>query len=163
VELWDLYTADRLPTGKTHIRGEKLPDGLYHLVVHVWITDGNGNYLLSRRSASRPTFPLMWETVGGSVTAGEDSLTGALREVKEEVGIDLSSESGRLIFSELRPQYGDIKDVWLFRYDGDSDLAAASTDEVCETAWKTKDGIRAMFDENNIVHTLRYFLDRKEF
>ena len=163
MELWDLYTADRLPTGKTHIRGEKLPDGLYHLVVHVWITDGNGNYLLSRRSASRPTFPLMWETVGGSVITGEDSLAGALREVKEEVGIDLCPEDGQLVLSELRPQYGDIKDVWLFRYDGEADLSAASTDEVCETAWKTKGEIRTMLDKGYLVHTLGYFFDRPEF
>ncbi len=163
MELWDLYTADRLPTGKTHIRGEKLPDGLYHLVVHVWITDGNGNYLLSRRSASRPTFPLMWETVGGSVITGEDSLAGALREVKEEIGIDLPPENGRYLFSEFRPQYGNFKDVWLFRYDGEADLAAATTDEVCETAWKTKEEIRSLFDEGDLVPTLEYFFCRKEF
>lgn len=34
--------------------------------------------------------PLMWECVGGSVLRGESSVDGAVREVKEEVGIDLS-------------------------------------------------------------------------
>lgn len=33
MELWDLYTKDRVPTGQTHVRGEKLPDDLFHLVV----------------------------------------------------------------------------------------------------------------------------------
>lgn len=32
----------------------------------------------------------MWETTGGSAVAGDDSLTAALRETKEELGIDLA-------------------------------------------------------------------------
>ena len=43
MELWDLYTKDRVPTGQTHVRGEKLPDDLFHLVVHVWIQNSRGS------------------------------------------------------------------------------------------------------------------------
>ncbi len=68
------------------IRGEEVPHGYYHLVVHIWIRNSKGEYLISQRSADRPTCPLMWECVGGSVIKGEDSLTGALRETREEVG-----------------------------------------------------------------------------
>ena len=55
--------------------------------MHVWIRNSKGEYLISQRSANRPTFPLMWECVGGSVVKGEDSMQGAIREAKEEVGI----------------------------------------------------------------------------
>lgn len=98
MELWDLYTEDRILTGKSHVRGERMPENLFHLVVHIWIKNSKGQYLISQRAADRPTCPLMWETVGGSVLKGEDSFHGALREVKEEVGIDLSPEKGRLVF-----------------------------------------------------------------
>ena len=37
MEIWDLYTELREVTGKEHIRGEVIPEGYYHLVVHVWI------------------------------------------------------------------------------------------------------------------------------
>ena len=37
MEKWDLYTKHREKTGKEHIRGEKIPEGFYHLAVHVWI------------------------------------------------------------------------------------------------------------------------------
>lgn len=77
------------------LRGEQLPIGGYHLVVHVWIRNSNGEYLISQRSANRSIFPLMWECVSGSVVKGEDSLQGAVRETKEEVGIDLNPESGQ--------------------------------------------------------------------
>lgn len=96
MEKWDLYTKYREKTGKEHIRGEEIPEGFYHLVVHVWIRNRKGEYLISQRSASRPTFPLMWECVGGSVIKGESSIEGAVREVKEEVGLDLEQEAGRL-------------------------------------------------------------------
>ena len=75
-ELWDLYTEDREKSGETLVRGQEIPEGRYHLVADAWIVNSKGEYLISQRSASRPTFPLMWECVGGSVLAGEDSLTG---------------------------------------------------------------------------------------
>lgn len=97
MELWDLYNERWELTGRDHIRGEEIPQGYYHLVVHIWIRNSKGEYLISQRSADRPTFPLIWECVGGSVTKGEDSLTGALRETQEEVGLTLSPEDGKLV------------------------------------------------------------------
>ncbi len=37
MEKWDLYTKDRVKTGRSHTRGEELPEGLFHLVVHIWL------------------------------------------------------------------------------------------------------------------------------
>lgn len=157
MEFWDLYTEDRQRTGRTHVRGEAIPEGFFHLVVHVWIRNGKGEYLISQRAASRPTFPLMWECVGGSVTVGEDSVTGAIREAKEEVGVDLDPENGRVVFSRTREWFHDIMDVWLFDYDGPIDLENATTDEVAQTRWMAADEIRAMFASGEFVNTLEYF------
>lgn len=162
MELWDLYTIDRQRTGETHVRGEKLPDDRYHLVVHVWIRNRQGQWLVSQRAASRPTFPLKWECVGGSVTAGEDSLTGALREAEEEVGVRLDPARGQLLRSTVRPHFHDIKDDWLFLFDGDIDLRRATTDEVAQTKWMTIPDIRALYDAGELVHTLAYFFDVPE-
>lgn len=162
MELWDLYTRDRHPTGETHIRGEKLPPARYHLVVHVWIKNSRGEWLISQRSASRPTFPLKWESVGGSVTAGEDSQTGALREAKEEVGVDLDPGLGKLVNSTVRDHFQDIKDDWVFLYDGEISLANATTDEVTDMRWMTVAEIRRLYDTGGLVHTLGYFFDDPE-
>lgn len=160
MELWDLYTRERELTGQEHIRGEAIPEGFYHLVVHVWIRSPRGEYLISQRSPDRPTFPLMWECVGGSVLKDEDSLTGALREVREEIGLDLSPADGHLLFSEIREHHRDIVDVWLFEYDGDVDLRDASTDETVQAVWMTSERIRELFDVGKLVHTLAYFFTR---
>lgn len=162
MEKWDLYTKYREKTGKEHIRGEEIPEGLYHLVVHVWMRNSKGEYLLSRRAADRPTYPFFWETVGGSVLQGETSIEGAVREVKEEVGITLSPESGQLAFTKIRDivngeKFRDILDVWVFYYDGEADLTAATTKEVAECKWLRSDQIYDLFQEQKLVPTLDYF------
>lgn len=162
MELWDLYTRDRHLTGETHIRGEKLPPDRYHLVVHVWIRNSHGEWLISQRAASRPTFPLKWESVGGSVTAGEDSLTGAIREAKEEVGVDLDPAQGKRVNSTVREYFQDIKDDWVFLYDGPIDLHCATTDEVADVRWMTVQEIRALYEAGELVHTLAYFFDEPQ-
>lgn len=165
MEVWDLYDQNRTPTGQTHIRGRDIPEGNYHLVVHVWIRNSRGEYLISQRSANRPSFPLMWETPGGSVLAGEDSLTGAIREVKEEVGIALDAQRGRVSFSEVRniingKSFRDILDVWLFPYDGPLALENATTDEVTQVRWASPCEIKQMLDSGSFVNTLSYFFEK---
>ena len=166
MEIWDLYDEHRELTGRDHIRGEEIPEGCFHLVVHVWIRNSRGEYLISQRSADRPTYPLRWECVGGSVLKGEDSLRGALRETREEVGLILPPESGRLIDSTVRKtvdgkRFSDIRDVWLFAYDGPVDLKNAATREVRQTAWLTRARIRELYDRGDLVDTLGYFFDMR--
>lgn len=58
-------------------------------VVHIWISDGNGSYLIQRRSPNKRAMPGVWTVTGGRVNAVEDSLRAANRETFEELGIDL--------------------------------------------------------------------------
>ncbi len=159
MERWDLYTRDREPTGETHVRGEKLPTDRYHVVVHVWIMNSRGEWLISQRAENKKAFPLKWESVGGAVTSGEDSLTAALRETAEEVGVQLDPAQGRLLHSTVRDVHQNIRDVWLFRYDGDVDLRRATTDEAAQVRWMTTEGIRSLYEAGELVYTLAYFLD----
>ena len=161
-EIWDLYDENRELLGKDHVRGEQLPIDGYHLVVHVWIRNSKGEYLIAQRSANRQTYPLMWECVDGSVIKGEDSLQGALREVKEEVGVDLLPKKGHVILSDIKKiEFGKvvnkIVDIWLFKYDGEVDLSNATTDEVAQVAWMGRSQIKELFDANMFVDTLEYF------
>ena len=162
MELWDLYTYDRQLTGRIMTRGEEMPENCYHLVVHVWIKNSDEKYIISRRSADRPTYPLMYECVGGSVVSGEDSLHGAIREAKEEIGVRLNEKDGRLVFSEVRKsgngeKYCDILDVWLFEYDGDIMLSDADTDEVSEAVWLAPEEIKQLIYNKKMVQLLSYF------
>ena len=162
MELWDLYDEQRRLVGTDHLRGQELPDNCFHLVVHVWIKNCQGQYLLSQRAADRPTYPLLWECVGGSVLKGENSLQGALREVKEEVGLELEGSTGEVIFTKTRKvvdqvKCNDIMDVWLFPYDGEEDLDQATTREVAQTRSATRHAIEQLGGQRLFVPTLDYF------
>lgn len=92
----------------------------------------------------------------------EDSLLGAIREAKEEVGVDLMPENGQVLFTKTRKIidgkiFNDIMDVWLFDYDGEVDLGNATTDEVAQVAWMNREQIKELFDANIFVETLEYF------
>ena len=166
MELWDLYTADRAPTGEVIERGRPMPAGLYHLGIHAWIKNSEGKYLISQRSEKKDVLPLMWETVAGSVLSGETSLEGVLREVKEEVGIDFTPDDARLVYSVTGRevcgnQIPEILDVYLFEYDGEIDLSQATTNEVAQSKWLTRDEIVALKRENKLVYILDYFFEGK--
>jgi 8-oxo-dGTP pyrophosphatase MutT (NUDIX family) len=161
-EIWDLYSENRELLGRDHVRGEQLPPDGFHLVVHVWIRNSKGEYLISQRSANRPRYPLMWECVGGSVLKGEDSLQGAIREAKEEVGVDLEQDKGHVLFTKVRKVmegkiFNDIVDVWLFDYDGEVNLSDATTDEVAQVVWMNREQIRDLHEQKLLVGTLEYF------
>lgn len=87
-EIWDAYDRDfNKIDGVQLIRGEPVPDGMYHLVCDIIVKHVDGTYLLMQRDL-RKTFGGMWElTAGGSALAGETSLDGAMRELREETGI----------------------------------------------------------------------------
>ncbi len=62
---------------------------LIHRVVHILIFSPAGALLLQKRSMAKDTAPGKWDTsVGGHVDIGEDSHSAALREMREELGID---------------------------------------------------------------------------
>ena len=87
MEEWnDIYDENRQKTGKVHLRGTPWKHGEYGLVVCVWVYDGKGNLLLTRRAPEK-SFPGTWENSGGAAKAGEDSLTAIRRELFEETGI----------------------------------------------------------------------------
>ena len=89
MELWDLYDKDGKPTGETHIRGEAIPEGRYHIVCEVLLRHRDGDYLLMQRCADKYPNPGAWEaTAGGSALSGEDALQCIRRELREETGLE---------------------------------------------------------------------------
>ena len=89
MEFFDLYNHLGEPLGKTIERGAKLNSGEFHLVVHIWIRNSKGEYLVQQRNKLTDTTPFMWAATGGAVTTGETSLSAAIRETEEEIGLKL--------------------------------------------------------------------------
>ena len=82
----DVYDKNRNLTGRLHRRGTRWRAGEFGLVVCVWVYDGRGNILLTRRAKGK-SFAGTWENSGGAAKAGEDSRAAIARELFEETGI----------------------------------------------------------------------------
>lgn len=114
MELWDLYDENRNLTGKTHIRGEVIEKGFHHLVVEIWTINTKGEILLTQRHPSK-NHGLLWECTRGAVTAGENSLEGAIRELHEEIGLLVEESNLKLINTNVIDNY--IMDTYVNMYD----------------------------------------------
>ena len=155
MEKWDLYNAKREKSGITVCRGEIIPKGLYHLSVSVWIVNQQGQYLLSQRHPKKQ-YPLYWECTGGSVLSGETSLQGAIREVKEELGILLTPGSEKLIYQTRRENVQDFYDVWLFHKDIKIEEMHLQETEVVDVQWVSPDKLFEMFCLKQLHPLLTY-------
>ncbi len=91
MEYNDIYDEHRRLTGRHHRRGDRWGRGEFGLVVCVWVYDGKGNVLLTRR-APQKTFAGTWENSGGAAQAGETSRQAIARELREETGICAAPE-----------------------------------------------------------------------
>ncbi len=71
-------------------RDEKynLPDGKHFMIVLIFIENNKGEFLLQKTSKSRHS---CIATTGGHVTYGDNAIETVIKECKEELGIDISS------------------------------------------------------------------------
>ena len=89
-EYIDIVTKEGLPTGKYALKSEIHLKGYFHNTAHVWLYTKQGEILLAQRAASKSIYPLLWDvSVAGHVDASETIEHAAIREVKEEIGLDL--------------------------------------------------------------------------
>ena len=95
----DVYDENRNLTGKVHRRGTHWEEGEYGLVVCVWVYDGFGHVLLTRRAKGK-SYAGTWENSGGAAQTGETSRQAIARELFEETGIQAEPEEFELLDSD---------------------------------------------------------------
>ena len=118
------------------------------MTVHIWTRRSDGKFLLTKRSANK-TFSLLWETTAGSAIAGDDSLSAALREVREETGLILKPENGRRILTQKTRH--TFADVWLFEQEFSLTDIVLQDGETCDAKLATKDEILQMDKDETLV------------
>ena len=134
-ELWDLLDEDGMPIGASHVRGEKLPHGAFHRVVEIFTLNSKGEMLVTKRAPEKKPYPNMWETTGGAVVAGEDSLDAARRELKEETGIEISAGELELILTHKSKSA--FVDIYLARKDVPEEHLIMQPGETVDARWVT--------------------------
>jgi 8-oxo-dGTP diphosphatase len=99
------------------------------LVVAALIRDGR-RVLMSRRRADQP-MPLLWEFPGGKIEPGESPQAALVREVREELGCELSVGA---IVDVVFHAYADF-DLYMLVYAGTIAAGTPRAVEVAEIAW----------------------------
>lgn len=156
-ELWDIYDKNRILTGKQHRRGDKMPDGTYHLVVHVCIFNSKNELLVQKRQPWKKGWAGMWDlSVGGSAVSGDDSQTAAERETKEELGIDIDLSNERPRFT-LNFKSG-FDDYYMITKDVDMSDLHLQEDEVEDAKWVDKKELARMLSKGIMIPY--FFLDK---
>jgi isopentenyldiphosphate isomerase len=108
-------------------RGEVHDKGLIHREIAVWFITRGGGILFQHRAKDKDTGPNLFDaTVGGHPDPGESYVVAAIREIKEETGLDLGEgdlrELGKTLFYITDRQTGAKNNHWKvsygYRYDG---------------------------------------------
>ena len=137
-EKWDAYDKFGNKLGFELIRGEPIPEGARHLVVHMIYYNNRGEILLQRRSDAKDLAPGVWAFTGGSALAGETSYDACIRETEEEMGFKPDMTTAERIVSYSRKD--SLVDVYLIKTDVGIDDLVLQTEEVAEAAWFNRSG-----------------------
>ena len=152
-ELWDVYDKYKRKIGKIVKRNssQRLQKGEFHLVATGVIVNSNKEILISRRNPKKKLYPNLWECNGGSVIHGENSLLAAIREIQEEIGIELKISEG--IFLGTVQQNDYFRDVWKFVKNIELSSIQFNDGEAVEVKWVTEDEYKEMYKKGEIIPT----------
>ena len=151
--------------GETISKKEAHKSGVWHGSVHIWIiSEDKKRILLQKRCADKDLFPNMWDiSVGGHISAGEDSLISAKRELSEELGLN-PEEFDFLYVDRIKEkfEYEDILSnefvtIYKIISDVNIDNLNLQKEEVSEARWFTKEELSNLRNELKVIPHIEEF------
>ena len=155
MELWDVYDDRRMPLHKTHQRGKSMGEGENHVAVGVIVFNSRGEILITRRSAEKRSDPGKWENTIGSVLAGEDSQSGAARELFEETGIQVQPEELHFLQTVERQSRHCFVDIFIVHQDVSLDDLTLQPGETCGARWVAFRQWKDMLRQKDVVFAVQ--------
>lgn len=155
----DIYDKDRNLTGRTHRRGTPWHKGEYGLVVCVWVYDGRGKLLMTRRAPEK-SFAGTWENSGGAVKAGETSLQAITRELFEETGIRAEPEEFELL--DTGRDRNTHYDFYCLRKDTPLDAVVLQPGETDDARWVAFEEVHELIRTKQICKVIANQFLRQE-
>lgn len=149
MEYFDVVDKNGVPTGEIVERTKAHREGYWHHTSHVWIVRrkaGRMQILLQMRCAKKDSFPGCYDiSSAGHIPAGEDYLPSALRELKEELGVEAAPEEledcGIHIIYANTEFYGEpfidnqVSKVYLMWIDREADEFQVQKEEIDYVRW----------------------------
>ncbi|MFV0249585.1 MAG: NUDIX hydrolase [Bacilli bacterium] len=162
-EYFDLLDELGNELGEIKLRKEVHRDGDWHKSIHVWIINEKGDILLQRRSSNKDSSPNMLDiSCTGHIAAGEDYLDAAIREIKEEVNIDINNTDLQFIATvkrteQVTPEFIDNEyvNVYLLRTNLKIEEMEKQKEELDDLFYVSYKQFKKMVEEQN-MEMLRY-------
>lgn len=151
LEYNDVYDENRQPTGRTHRRGSSWRPGEYGLVVCVWVYDGAGRVLLTKRAKGK-SFAGTWENSGGAAKAGETSRQAIARELREETGI--RAEEGEFLLLCQDQEGHTIYDFYALKRQVALEDIVLQPGETEDVRWAAFDEVRSLIRRRKICRII---------
>ena len=151
MELWDLYDKDRKPLNRTHVRGEAFAEGEYYVSCEIWVRNSKGEFLITKRHPDKKAGNL-WEFAGGGTLAGETTTQSAVRELKEETGIQSQESELQLFATYQHKNY--FLDLFLLNKDVEISDIVLQPGETIDAKWASEETILKMIDNEEFVYSV---------
>jgi len=151
MEYIDIYDENNNPTGQKKEKQKAHEDGEFHRTAHVWIINNKNELLLQKRSASKKTHPNCWDISGaGHIKAEESVIEGAIRELKEELGVEAEEKNFEYIVtikSTKNPKNMEFQYVYLLHTDKEINEYIFEDEEVSEVKYVYYKDLEKMVEE----------------
>ena len=150
MELVDIYNNRHEKLNYERERKE-LKEGEYRLSTFIWVINDNDQILLQQRLSTTKKMPNMWGTTAGGVKSGETSLEGAIRELKEELGINSNKEELEFIGSNKR--INDFVEVWVCKKNISESELILDPNEVQAAKWVSIEEFEKMIENGTGINS----------
>ena len=151
MEYIDIFDENNEPTGKVKEKNQAHEDGNFHRTAHVWIINDKNELLLQKRSANKKSHPNCWDISGaGHIRAGESVIDGAIRELKEELGVEAKEKDLQYIAtikSTKNPKNMEHAYVYLLRCNKNIEDYIFEDEEVSEVKYVYYKELEKMVEE----------------
>ena len=151
MELIDVVDENNELLGITEEREIVHKKNLWHRLVSCWIMNERGEILLQKRSHTKIRNPVKWARTGGHVNYCENVEEAIIREIKEEIGIDILKTNLKLLWTY---KSNSICDRY-FGYDFfvnvtyKIDEYVLQEDEVSDIQYMTIEKMESLKEQNN--------------
>lgn len=167
MEYIDVLNENGVKTKEVLSRDEVHKKGLWHRISLVAVINDDNEILLQRRSMQCKKFPGLWDLAMAShVQAGEDSVTTAVREINEEIGLQIEYKAKvrdfRFITSfRNHHTFGDIienqyYDLFILRKNIEIEDLEYNDNEVMDAKWVDYTELQKFIKQNQLHPRLEW-------
>ncbi len=151
MEYIDIFDENNNPTGEIKEKTKAHEEGNFHRTAHIWIMNDKKELLLQKRSATKKSDPNCWDISGaGHIRAGETVIEGAIRELKEELGVEAKEKDFQYIStikSTKNPKNMEFGYVYLLKCNNQVKEYIFEDDEVSEVKYVDFEELEKMVEE----------------